>query len=118
MHDRPEGDEHRARHALLEHVGDRLAGDVGPSPLAGQDVLQPVAVLHDERLVEVRVVLLDLLDLRLAHRPAREVAGGVGAPDAGEREDREGHDDEDQDELDQSLECVAHRSASARATRR
>ena len=70
--------------------------------------LEPVDVLLHEGLVEVRVVLPDLLDLRLAHRPAREVAGGVAAADAGEDHHHEGDDDEDDDELEEALEDVAH----------
>ena len=59
--DRPEHDEHRGRHALLEHLDRRLAGDVRAAPVAGEDVLQPVPVLHEQRFVEVRVVLVDPL---------------------------------------------------------
>ena len=75
--DRPEGDEHRRRQPLLEHLEVRLAGDVRVAEVTGEDVLQPVDVLHRQRVVEVRVVRLDLRDPLLADGPAREIAGGV-----------------------------------------
>ena len=82
--DRPEGDEHRRRHPLLEHLDVRLAGHVRVAPVTGEDVLQPVHVLHRQRVVEVRVVRLDLRDLLLGDEPAREIAGGIRRADPGD----------------------------------
>ena len=100
--DGAEDDAERHREPALDLAGDVGAGDEALAEVEADGVLEPVAVLHQERVVEAQLLahLFDLLRGRVL--AAGELCGGIAGHEGDQRVHPERHEQQRRDQQQQA----------------